>query len=194
MSNTHRRGLRRPADHPRVPSDFEGQLWAVGIADVDDLTVVDVDHRHPAPVHVGPVQRTVVDSQPAALLEAQQQVRAGDQRMRDPYVGAKVTSDDHIMARCKSSLRSVVSNCQRGRRCLIHRPNCSCSTHCIDCIGCDTVGSGRYAGLWRIVTWPKRPGRRSRRSGCGCRSSACTGCSACMPNARCAARRRPRAG
>jgi hypothetical protein len=71
-----------------VASDLESQLRPIGIADIDGLTVVDVDHRRPAPVDVGSVQRTIVDGQPAALIETQQQVCPGDQRMRDAYVGA----------------------------------------------------------------------------------------------------------
>jgi hypothetical protein len=44
-----------------VPTDLERQQWPVGISDVEALTVVDVDHRHPSAVDEGPVQRTVVD-------------------------------------------------------------------------------------------------------------------------------------
>jgi hypothetical protein len=44
---------------------------------------MDVDYRHPVAVDVGSVQRAVVDCQPPALIEAQDQVRAGDARIRD---------------------------------------------------------------------------------------------------------------
>jgi hypothetical protein len=71
-----------------VASDLETQERPIGIADIDGLTVMDVDHRHPAPVDVGSVQRTVVDGQPAALIETQQQVCPGDQRVCDADVGA----------------------------------------------------------------------------------------------------------
>jgi hypothetical protein len=53
-------------------TDFEGELRSVWIADVDGLAIVNVDHRHPTPIDVSPVQRAVVDRQPAALVEAEQ--------------------------------------------------------------------------------------------------------------------------
>jgi hypothetical protein len=59
-----------------VAPDLEGQLWPVGIPDVDGLAVVDVDDRHPVAVDERPVERAVVDRQPPALVEAQQQVGA----------------------------------------------------------------------------------------------------------------------
>jgi hypothetical protein len=217
LNDAHRRGLRRPAGHPQVPSHLETQLRPVGVANVDDLTVVDVDHRHPAPIDVSPVQRPVVDSQPAALFEAQQQMSTRNQWMCDAHIGAEITSDDHVVARGKGTLRSVVPNCQHGRCCLTHRPNCSCLAHRIDCIGCGAVGFQRHGrlrpgagharrsssslaiarllltplrGLYRRRALHRRR-RGSRRSGCGYRSSACTGCSACTPNARRAGRRPP---
>jgi hypothetical protein len=87
-----------------VAADLEIQLRPIGIADVDGLTVVDVDHRDAAPVDVGSVQRAVVDGQPAALIETQQQMCPRDQRMRDAHVGAKIASDHHVVTRCKSTL------------------------------------------------------------------------------------------
>jgi hypothetical protein len=79
-------------------------LRPIGIADIDGLTVVDVDHRDAAPIDVGPVQRTVVDGQPAPLIETQQQMRPGDQRMRDAHVGAEIASDHHVVTRCEGTL------------------------------------------------------------------------------------------
>ena len=173
---------------PRVVADLERKLWPVGIADVDALAVVDVDHRHPAAVDVGAVQRTVVDGQPAPLIEAQQQMSTRDQRMRDAHVGAQIAPDHHVMACGEGALRSVVSDCQHGRCCLTHRHNLSCSAQCTDC---DTSGAPA-SSAGRIGE--RRRARRLPRSGCGCRWSACTGCSACTPSARCARRRRPRSG
>jgi hypothetical protein len=59
-----------------MPSELEAQPRPVGIADVDALAVLYVNHRHLAAVDESPVQRTVVDRQPPALVEAQQQMRA----------------------------------------------------------------------------------------------------------------------
>jgi len=87
-----------------VASDLESQLRPIGIADVDGLTVVDVDHRRSATVDESPVQRTVVDGLPAALVETQQQVRPGDQGMGDAHVGAKIAPDDDVVTRCESTL------------------------------------------------------------------------------------------
>jgi hypothetical protein len=55
-------------------SEFEAQLGSAGIADVDALAVLDVDHRPAVAVDEGPVHRAVVDRQPLALFEAQDQV------------------------------------------------------------------------------------------------------------------------
>jgi hypothetical protein len=54
-----------------VVPDLERQQWPVGVSDVDALAVADVDYRHSPAVDVRPVQRTVVDCQPPALVEAQ---------------------------------------------------------------------------------------------------------------------------
>jgi hypothetical protein len=93
-----------------VAPDLEGQLWPVGISDADGLAVVDVDHRHPAAVDESPVQRTVVDRQPPALVEAQQQMGARNQRVRDAHVGPKIASDHHVMTRCEGAFRPVMTN------------------------------------------------------------------------------------
>jgi hypothetical protein len=55
-----------------VAPDLERQQRAVGISDVDALTVMDFHERHPPAVGVSAVERTVVDRQPPALVEAQQ--------------------------------------------------------------------------------------------------------------------------
>ena len=98
-----------------VAPDLERQLRPVGIADVDALAVVDVDHRHPAAVDESSVERAVVDRQPPALVEAQQQVGARDQRVRDAHVGAEVAPDHHVMACGEGAFRPVMPNGQRGR-------------------------------------------------------------------------------
>ena len=76
----------------------------------------DVDRRHPAAVDEHAVQRAVVDRQPAALIEAQHQMGARDQRVGDADVGAEVAADDHIVAGREGAFRPVVPNGQRGRR------------------------------------------------------------------------------
>jgi hypothetical protein len=90
------------------------------IPDVDALAVVDVDDRHPVAVDVGAVQRAVIDCQPSALIEPQNQVRAGDPRIRDAQVGVQVTPDDHLVARREGTLGPVVPNCQDRRGGSIH--------------------------------------------------------------------------
>jgi len=86
-----------------VAPDLERQLWSVGVSDVDALPVVDVDHRHPPTVDESPVERTVVDRQPPALVEAQQQMGPRDQRVRDAHVGAEIAPDHHVMTRGKGA-------------------------------------------------------------------------------------------
>jgi hypothetical protein len=115
-----------------VVTDLESKPRPVGVADVDGLAVVDVDHRHPTPVDVGSVQRTVVDGEPTPLLEAQHQVRTRDEWMSDAHVGAQIAPDYHVMACGEGALRSVVSDCQHGRCCLTHRHNLSCSAQGAD--------------------------------------------------------------
>ena len=53
---------------------------------------------HPATVDEHPGRRTVVDRYPFAAIESQHQMRAGDQRMGNPHVGAQVGSNDHVLA------------------------------------------------------------------------------------------------
>ena len=93
LDDAHRIRLGRTAGHTRVPPHFEGQQRSFGIADVDALAVVEVDHRDPPAIGEGPVQRAVVDREPPALIEAQQQVGARYQWMGDAHVGAQVASD-----------------------------------------------------------------------------------------------------
>jgi hypothetical protein len=98
-----------------VPPDLKVQQRPVGISDVDALAVVDVDHRYAATVGERPVQRIVVDRQPAALIETQQQMGTRDQRMRDAHVGAQVASDHYVVACREGAFRPVVPNGQRRR-------------------------------------------------------------------------------
>ena len=86
-----------------------------GFPTCDALPVVDVDHRHPVAVEIGPVQRAVVDRQPAALVEAQDQVRAGYPRVGDAQVGMQVAADDHLVACGEGTLGPVVPDCQHRR-------------------------------------------------------------------------------
>ena len=102
-------------------SDLESHRRPVGLADVDGLAVVDVDHRHPLAVDEDPVERVVVDRHPPALVEAQQQVRAGDQRVGHAQVGAQVAADDHVAARGEAAFGSVSPNRQHGLSGSIHQ-------------------------------------------------------------------------
>ena len=101
-------------------SDFERDPRPVGLADVDALAVMDVDHRHSLAVGEHPVQRVVVDRDPAALVEAQQQMRTGDQRVGHPQVGAQVAPDDDVAARGEAALGSVGPNRQHWLHGSIH--------------------------------------------------------------------------
>ena len=93
---------------------FEGDPRTVGLADVDRLAVVDVDDRNPLPVEVDAVQRVVVDRQPPPLIEAQQHVRAGDQRVRHAQVGPEVAAHDHVAASGETTFGPVRSSRQHG--------------------------------------------------------------------------------
>jgi hypothetical protein len=88
-----------------VVPDLEGDPRPVGLADVDRLAVVDVDHRHPLGIDVDAVRRIVVDGDPPALVIPQQQVCARDQRVCDAQIGAQVTSHDYLAARRETALR-----------------------------------------------------------------------------------------
>ncbi|GAB7150779.1 hypothetical protein LRC537489_40270 [Mycobacterium riyadhense] len=83
---------------------LEGDVRPVRPSEVDDQPVVDVNPRHPAAVDEDPVRRTVVDCDPARLLEPQQQVHAVNQGVRDAQVGVKITPDRHIRARREAAL------------------------------------------------------------------------------------------
>ena len=95
-----------------MAADLEGQRRAVRVADIDPLAVLDVDDRHATVVDVEPVKAAVVDGEPSTLVESHQQVRSGDQRVRDTDVGPQVTSDDYIVACGKGALGSVVPHGQ----------------------------------------------------------------------------------
>jgi len=98
-----------------VPAD---PWW---IADVQAEPVGDVDRRDALIVDEHAVEAAVVDGHPAALIEAQHQMRSGDQRVGDADVGAKVASDDHVIAWGESAGRPVVLDGQRGRGGSRHR-------------------------------------------------------------------------
>ena len=104
-----------------MPPDLETQLRPIGIADVEVLTVLQVNGGHPTVVDVHPVEAAVVDGDPPALVEPQHKVCARDQRVCDTDVGAKVASDDNVVARREGSGRPVISNGQRGRGWSAHR-------------------------------------------------------------------------
>ncbi|EUA54927.1 hypothetical protein I550_3077 [Mycobacterium intracellulare 1956] len=90
-------------------------MRAARVSDVNALAVVDIDDRHPVTVEIGPVQRTVIDCQPAALIETQDQMRARDARIGDLHVGLRVASDDHFVSGREGSLGPVVPNGQQRR-------------------------------------------------------------------------------
>ena len=69
-----------------MSANFEGQCGTIRVADVDPLAIVDVDNWDAAIVDVHPVEAAVVDRDPSALVKSQQQVRSGDQRLRDADV------------------------------------------------------------------------------------------------------------
>jgi hypothetical protein len=93
-----------------VAPDLERKLWPVGISDVESLAVMDVDHGDPAAIDKSPVERTVVDRQPPALVEAQQQMGARNQRVRDTHVGPEIAPDHHVVTRCEGAFRPVMTN------------------------------------------------------------------------------------
>jgi hypothetical protein len=113
--------LRWPTDRALVSTQLEYQPRTVGIADIDTLTRLNIDRRHPATVDENSIQAAVVDCHPSALVESQHQVGAGDQGVRDPYIGAEITPDDHIMACCEGARRSVVPNGQHRWGWVAHR-------------------------------------------------------------------------
>jgi hypothetical protein len=104
-----------------MPPDLETQLRPIRVADVEALAVVEIDGGNSLVVDIHPVEAAVVDGDPPALVEPQYKVCAGDQRMCDSDVGAKVAADDHVVARREGSGRPVVSNGQRGRGWSAHR-------------------------------------------------------------------------
>lgn len=126
-----RPGSGRPAGLALLRSDGEGQPGSLGVSDVDALAVVQVDDRHSIAVDVGPVQRPVVDCQPAALVEAQDQVRTGYPRVGDAQIGVLIASDDHFLACGEGSLRPVVPNRQDRRGGSIHYSSIGAPSQCL---------------------------------------------------------------
>ena len=219
----HRRGLGWAPRHPNMAPNLERQQRPVGVSDVDTLAVMDVDHRHPAAIDVRPVQRTVVDRQPPALIEPQQKMSTRNQRVRDAHVGPEVAPDNHVMARCEGAFRPVMPNGQRWWGWRSHWTNCSSEPHRSICNKCGMAGfdcplrlassmdgiNSRHCCHRRRAGWTFArltatdcearivtwcQAYPSQRSESGCRWSACTDCNACRPIARCAWRRRRRSG
>ncbi|OBK28678.1 hypothetical protein A5659_05565 [Mycobacterium sp. 1165196.3] len=91
-----------------MAADVKRQQRPVRVADVEGLPVVDLDHRHPPAVDESAVERTVVDRQPLALVEAQQQVGTRNQRVGDTHVRSQIAPDYYIVARCEGAFRSFV--------------------------------------------------------------------------------------
>ena len=114
------RRLRRPPDRTGGVTDLEAQQRPVRVADVDRQAVVDVDGGQPAAVDEKPVQRAVVDGDPAVVVEPQQHVGPRYQWMCDAHVGPEIATDHNVMACGEGALRPVVPNGQR---------RCDWSTH-----------------------------------------------------------------
>jgi hypothetical protein len=91
-----------------VAAHVECQQRSVRVSDVEGLPVVDLDHRHAPAVDESSVERTVVDRQPLALIETQQEVGTRDQRVGDTHVRSQIAPDDYIVARCEGAFRSLV--------------------------------------------------------------------------------------
>ncbi|OBH61123.1 hypothetical protein A5685_25750 [Mycobacterium colombiense] len=69
---------------------------------------MDLDHRHAPAVDESSVEGTVVDGQPLALIETQQQVGTRNQRVGDTHVRSQIAPDYYIVARCEGAFRSFV--------------------------------------------------------------------------------------
>jgi hypothetical protein len=93
-----------------VAADVERQQRSVRVADVQVLPVVDFDDGHAPAVDESSVERTVVDGQPLALVETQQQVGTRNQRVGDTHVRSQIAPDYYIVARCEGAFRSFVMN------------------------------------------------------------------------------------
>jgi hypothetical protein len=98
-----------------MATDLEGHRGPVRVADIDPLTVLDVDARHPPVVDIQPVEAAVVDRDPSALVKSQHQVCPGDQGMPDAHVRPQVTSNDYIVAWGEGALRTLITHGQRRR-------------------------------------------------------------------------------
>ena len=112
VDDRYRRRQRGSPGRALVAADLEGQRRPVRIADVDAQAVLDVDHGHALVVDEQPVEAAVVDGDPSALVESDDEVRAGDQGMCHADVGAKVTPDRYIVARGERALGSLVPHGQ----------------------------------------------------------------------------------
>ena len=71
------------------------------------LPVADVDGRHAPAIDEYAVEAPVVDRHPAAVVAAQHQVCARNQRARNVHVGLRVASDHDVAVRCERSLRRI---------------------------------------------------------------------------------------
>ena len=70
-----------------MTSDVENEPRPIRQAEVEALAVPNIERRHPLAVGEYPVLAVVVERDPPAVVEAQQHVRAGDERVRDAYIG-----------------------------------------------------------------------------------------------------------
>lgn len=103
-----------------MTADFEGQCRTIWVADIDLLTVLDIDARHSTVVDEKAVETTVVDGDPSALVEPEHQVRTGNKGVSNADIRSQVTSDDYIVACCEGAFRSVVTHSQNRWGCLAH--------------------------------------------------------------------------
>ena len=81
-----------------MTADLESQARAVGIADIDLLTVPNVHAGYPSAIDEHAVEAAVVDRDPAAPIEPQHHMGARDQWVGDPNVSAQIAADHDVTA------------------------------------------------------------------------------------------------
>ncbi|CAM3254716.1 hypothetical protein BHQ20_26580 [Mycobacterium intermedium] len=101
-------------------TDLEGDPRSVGPAQVDRQAIADVDRAHSNAVDENSARGGVVDRDPAVLIEAQQQVSAGDERVCDAHIGVHVTADDNVATSGEGSLNLAGANGQHRMVALTH--------------------------------------------------------------------------
>jgi hypothetical protein len=98
-----------------VAADLEGERRTVRIADVDPRPILDLNDRDTTVADIKTVEASVVDGYPSALVKPHDEVGAGDQRVGNADVCAKVTPDHNVVAWCEGALGSLVPHGERRR-------------------------------------------------------------------------------